>query len=79
MLMGTPVLVAACPATLEVCRDAAIFFDPLDQSDFVTKLKVALENEAIRQEKVGIGLKLVQRYKWSRTAEQVLAAYRTIL
>lgn len=79
MLMGTPALVAACPATLEVCRDAAIFFDPLNQSDFVTKLKSALENETMRQEKVEIGLKLVQRYKWSRTAEQALAAYRSIL
>lgn len=79
MLMGTPALVASCPATVEVCGDAAIFFDPLDQADFVSKLKCALEDETMRQKKILIGLKLVQRYKWSRTAEQVLAAYRTIL
>jgi glycosyltransferase involved in cell wall biosynthesis len=77
--MGMPTLVAAWPATLEVCEDAAMFFDPLDESDFAIKLKSALENETVRQKKVASGLKLVQRYKWSSTAEQVLAAYRSIL
>jgi glycosyltransferase involved in cell wall biosynthesis len=79
MLLCTPALVATSPATLEVCGDAAIFFDPLDRADFVSKLKFALENEAVRQAKVASGLKLVQRYNWDRTAEQVLAAYRSIL
>lgn len=79
MSLGTPALVAASPATLEVCGDAAIFFDPSDQTDFVTKLKSALEDEALRQEKIAIGWKFVQRYKWDRTAAQVLIAYQSIL
>lgn len=79
MLLGTPALVAANPATLEVCGDAAFFFDPSDQADFVIKLKLALGDECSRQEKTAIGLKFVQRYKWDSAAKQVLAAYRSIL
>lgn len=79
MSLGTPALVAASPATLEVCGDAAIFFDPSDQADFVTTLKLSLEDEAPRQEKIAIGLEFVQRYKWDHTAAQVLAAYQSIL
>jgi glycosyltransferase involved in cell wall biosynthesis len=79
MQLGTPALVAASPATLEVCGDAAIFFDPSDQADFVNKLKSALGSEALRQAKIGIGLKFVHRYRWDRSAAQVLAAYQSIL
>ncbi len=79
MSLGTPALVAASPATLEVCGDAPFFFDPSDQADFVTKLKSALEDEASRQEKIVIGLKFVERYKWHHTTAQVLAAYQSIL
>jgi glycosyltransferase involved in cell wall biosynthesis len=79
MMLGTPALVAANPATLEVCGDAAIFFDPRDQADFVIKLKSSLEDESSRREKIAIGLKFVQRYKWDHTAGKVLAAYQSIL
>jgi len=79
MLLGTPALVAASPATLEVCGDAAFFFDPSDQADFATKLKSALDDETLRQEKIAIGLRFVQRYKWDQTAAHVLAAYQSIL
>lgn len=79
MSLGTPALVAASPATLEVCGNAAIFFDPSDQADFVTRLKSAVEDEASRQEKIATGLKFVERYQWDRTAAQVLAAYRSIV
>jgi glycosyltransferase involved in cell wall biosynthesis len=79
MLLGTPALVAASPATLEVCGDAAFFFDPSDQEEFVIKLKSALEDEAARHEKIAIGLKFAQRYQWDRAVAQVLAAYQSIL
>jgi glycosyltransferase involved in cell wall biosynthesis len=79
MLLGTPALVAASPATLEVCGNAATFFDPRDQADFVTRLKLAVDDEALRQEKIATGLKFVERYRWDRTAAQVLAAYQSIL
>lgn len=79
MLLGTPALVAASPATLEVCGDAPVFFNPSDQADFVIKLKSALGNESSRQEKIAIGLNFVQRYRWDHTAAEVLAAYHSIL
>jgi glycosyltransferase involved in cell wall biosynthesis len=79
MAMRTPALVAATPATLEVCMDAAFFFNPQDFSDFTCKLRFALENEEMRNGKITQGLKVAQQYKWDQTAMQVLAAYESIL
>jgi glycosyltransferase involved in cell wall biosynthesis len=76
---GTPALVARSPATAEVCGDAAIFFEPQDQADFAAKLIAAVEDEALRRQHVDAGLALTPRYNWTRTAEQTLAAYRSLL
>jgi glycosyltransferase involved in cell wall biosynthesis len=78
MMMGAATLVARSPATVEVCQDAAIFFDPLDKDDFVDKLLFALGNDAARKEKINRGLELVRQYQWQTTAEQVLAGYRSL-
>ncbi len=79
MSVGTPALVAENPATLEVCGDAALFFDPTQPASFVAQLKVALTDETIRAEKIARGAKIVQRYRWDLTAEQVVLGYKSLL
>ena len=79
MMMATPVLVASSPATREVCQDAAFFFDPFDEADFVDKLIHALHDTAARRDKIKQGSELIQRYRWTKTADQVLSAYRSLL
>ena len=79
MSLGTPALVAASQATLEICGNAAFFFDPSNPADFEAKLKSGLGDEASRLEKIAIGLTHVQLYDWGRTAEQVLTAYQSVL
>jgi glycosyltransferase involved in cell wall biosynthesis len=78
MASSTPVLVASNPATIEVCKDAAIFFAPQDEADFAEKLLAAVENEPLRQVHVRRGLALVPQYSWTSMAEQTLAAYRSL-
>ncbi|SEB94125.1 glycosyltransferase family 4 protein [Terriglobus roseus] len=78
MASETPALVARSPATTEVCGNAAIFFEPQDKADFAAKLIAAVEDEPLRRQHVDAGLALIPRYKWTRTAEQTLAAYRSL-
>jgi glycosyltransferase involved in cell wall biosynthesis len=78
MSVGTPALVAASPATLEVCGDAALFFDPAQPEDFVVQLRVASSDETIRADMITRGYKLVQRYRWDLTAEQVMLGYKSL-
>lgn len=75
----TPALVAASPATLEVCGDAVFFFDPSDQEDFARQLQNALENTEARRTKVAKGKVLVSKYNWANTAQEVLEGYQSLL
>jgi glycosyltransferase involved in cell wall biosynthesis len=78
MLAGTPALIASCPATVEVCSGAGIFFDPQDPEHFCIQLTRALEDSELRKRSVEAGLALAQRFKWQTTAEQVMAGYESL-
>jgi glycosyltransferase involved in cell wall biosynthesis len=79
MSSGTPALVARNPATTEICADAAIFFNPDDEAEFAEKLINVVEDAAVRQQHVERGRVVAARYHWTRTAEQTVAAYRSLL
>jgi glycosyltransferase involved in cell wall biosynthesis len=78
MMMGCPTLVAASPATLEVCQDASIFFDPADQADFTKKLAMAVQDTPERRSMIERGRALVQRRQWPVIVEQMAATYRSL-
>ncbi len=79
MQSGTPVLVAASPATTEVCGDAALYFDPQSPEDFIHQLKAALQDEPARRDMVAKGLEHVRKYRWDATVEQTLQVYRSLI
>lgn len=79
MQMRCPVLVARSPATSEICRDGAFFFDPNLIEEFSEMLKFALYNTSAREAVIERGLNVVRCYSWDRTAKEVLAGYRELL
>jgi len=78
MMMGCPALVAASPATREVCQDAALFFDPASQSDFNAKLATAVEDTPGRRAMIERGHALVKLRQWPVIVEQMAAAYGSL-
>jgi glycosyltransferase involved in cell wall biosynthesis len=63
----------------EVLGDAAMYFDPTNESDFCTKVADLLQNEAKRAELVQKGRAQVGMYSWSLCAQQTTAVYQRIL
>lgn len=59
MRAGTPVLAADRPYAHAVCRDAALYFDPLSPKDFAEKLTSLLVSHSIREQLVEAGRKLL--------------------
>ncbi|MDQ6749953.1 MAG: glycosyltransferase family 4 protein, partial [Actinomycetota bacterium] len=76
MTAGTPVLAARTGAHVEVCGDAARYFDPRDPVDLARAIgELAAASDGERSELVGGGRSRVAGYSWERSARAHLAAY----
>jgi glycosyltransferase involved in cell wall biosynthesis len=74
MYCGCPVLVSNEASIPEVCGDAAMYCDAHSVDDIATKLGAMLSDPALRQHHRELGLRHVQRYRWERSATNVLEA-----
>jgi glycosyltransferase involved in cell wall biosynthesis len=76
MSLNCPVLAAHTSSIREVCQDAAFYFDPQQQDQFVQELKRSCTDETARKAKIEKGRQLVARYTWDRCASETLSIYR---
>ncbi len=76
MLAGCPVLAAHTSALPEICGEAAFYFEPSDEADFVDRLKLSCSNEAERLVKIEQGRALANTYTWEKCAFNTLQIYR---
>jgi glycosyltransferase involved in cell wall biosynthesis len=76
MARGVPVACSERPALPEVAGDAALFFDPTDQSAVTGAIRRLLGDDRLREELSAKGLERARQFSWRRTAEETLASYR---
>jgi glycosyltransferase involved in cell wall biosynthesis len=76
--LGCVSLVSANPATIEICQNAAFFFDPLSTEDFSSMLQVALTDTTGRAARIRRATELLKNYTWEACGRKTLAAYRRI-
>ncbi len=74
MQCGCPVACSSLTALPEVAGDAALLFDPRDDSAFAEALQRITEDEALRTELREKGTARAQEFSWERTAGQTRAA-----
>jgi glycosyltransferase involved in cell wall biosynthesis len=79
MEKGCRVLASSNPACVEVCRDAALFFDPLDEADFVRKLLSLVQDTEDNKRRVMRGYEVCKLYSWSSVVEKMIRVYRSLL
>jgi glycosyltransferase involved in cell wall biosynthesis len=79
MARDLPVACSNRPALPEVAGDAALLFDPEDQSAIVGAIRSLLGDEDLRTRLVERGRDRVRLFPWDRTAEATLASYRRAL
>ena len=75
MQFELPVISSNTTCLPEILGDAALYFNPHDIKDFISKAKQAMTDKNIRTNLVENGRKILQKYSWKTTAEQTLQIY----
>ena len=85
---GIPILEAfACKCPLvcsntssfpEIAKDAAVYFDPNDESSITNAIKKVLEDEELRKKIIEKGTIRLEDFSWERAVVQTLDVYKRI-
>jgi glycosyltransferase involved in cell wall biosynthesis len=75
MAMGTPVIAARCPATLEVGGSAIRYFEPGDVVGLTREMSLLAGDPAARAALAGAGLRRAGEFTWQASARAHIEAY----
>lgn len=76
MAKGCPVISSDRASLPEVLGSAALYFNPEDEIDLLTKIKRMLDNDQLRADLKEAGLAQSKKYSWWECANKTLGAYR---
>lgn len=77
MQEGCLVLASNIPAHKEICKDAAIYFDPRDREDLSQKMQDVSDNRLNRQGFVKKGENRAKYFSWEKMARETLNVYNS--
>lgn len=75
MAVGCPVVSSNAGSLSEVGGAAALYFDPKNQADMVSKISKVLDSENLRKDLIKKGQKRVKNFSWEKLAKQTLEVY----
>ena len=78
MRFGVPVVAARSGAIPEVLGDAALLIDPASVDDLAAALSAVLTDAPLRSRLVAAGTARAGRFSWDRTADGIVACYRSL-
>ena len=70
MACGCPIAISNVASLPEVCRDAALYFDPLDMEDIAAKILKVVHNDDIKKTLIHKGFNQVKKYSWGKSASK---------
>ncbi len=76
MSYGVPVVASTAASIPEVCGDAALYCNPLEEQSIAESMLTLLTDEQKRSEFIQKGTKHVQRLSWDSAAERTLSILR---
>lgn len=79
MACGAPVCCSNLSALPEVVGDAALLFDPFDESAIAGALNMLLNDSARRDSLRAAGLARAREFSWERCARETIAVYERVL
>lgn len=79
MASGLPVVASNTSAIPEIGGNAVLYFDPYNINDIVEKVKMVLENNSIRGEMIGAGLRRAKMFSWESTAHEMISLFESII
>jgi len=78
MACGAPIVSSNVSPMPEICKNAAIYFDPFSPADISEKMYQVLTGEAVRQELMENARANVRHFSWDKTARKTLEVFRRI-
>lgn len=79
MAKGCPVISSTSSSLPEILGEAALYFKAADEVDMLSRIKLLLEDEHLRQSLAKKGTEQVKKYSWWQCASQTLGVYREVL
>jgi glycosyltransferase involved in cell wall biosynthesis len=79
MASGLPVAASRISAIPEVCRDAAVYFQPEDAESMAEKVVLILEDEDLRKRLIARGKERARDFSWKKAATEMLAFYESVI
>lgn len=70
-----PVISSNATCLPEILSDAALYFDPKNELELISKAELAINDEVTRTRLIQNGHKLLFKYSWETTAKQTLRVY----
>lgn len=78
MACGTPTIVSDIPPLREVCGEAALFVNPLDEKDIADKIYMVLKDSKLRKSLREKGYKRYEMFDWRKSAYTLGNVIRTL-
>jgi glycosyltransferase involved in cell wall biosynthesis len=69
---GTPTIISDIPPLVEVCKGAALKFNPQSSNDLVMKIDLLLNNETLYNKHIYLGLERSKLFSWKKSAIKLL-------
>ncbi len=79
MACGCPVLASETPSLREVCKDAALYFNPNSTDSIKDSLEFIIGNLELRDKMIEKGRKRAKEFSWKKAAQETLLLYQEIL
>ncbi len=79
MASGIPVAASLNSAIPEVCRDAAVYFQPESAESMAEKVVTVIEDEELRKKLVAKGKERARDFSWEKAAGETLEFYERVV
>ncbi len=76
---GTPVICSKGGSLPEVGGDAALYFDPFNQKQFINLILAVLQDRSLQEKLMKLGLRQAERFSWKKCTEETIKIYKQIL
>jgi len=76
---GTPVASSNTSSMPEICKDAALYFDPYNIQEIKEKIELLLGDEMLQKSLVQTGLQRVKNFAWEKSAKEHLTVFKKVL
>lgn len=76
---GCPIAVSNTSSLPEIARDAACYFDPLDESSIRSAVVQVIRDEGLRARLIQKGLERVQDFSWNLIAQETKKTYESVV